>query len=70
MSVPIAMGLGYFADWQFESEPIGLIIGAVIGFFAMLLRIVRMRPSDDLKNLNDPSTQSTDTASKENESNK
>jgi F0F1-type ATP synthase assembly protein I len=64
------MGLGYFADSQFESEPIGLIIGAVIGFLAMLLRIVRMRPSDDLKDLNDPSTQSPDTASKENESNK
>ena len=64
------MGFGYFADRQFESEPIGLIIGAVIGFIAMLLRIVRMRPRDDLKDLNDPSTQSTDTASKENESNK
>jgi F0F1-type ATP synthase assembly protein I len=64
------MGFGYFADRQFESEPIGLIIGAVIGFLAMLLRIVRMRPSNDLKDLNDPSPQSTDTASKENESNK
>jgi len=64
------MGFGYFADRQFESEPIGLIIGAAIGFLAMLLRIVRMRPSDDLKYLNDPSAQSTDTASKENESNK
>ena len=64
------MGFGYFADRQFESEPIGLIIGAVIGFLAMLLRIVRMRPSNDLKDLNDPSPQSPDTASRENESNK
>lgn len=63
------MGLGYFADSQFESEPIGLIIGAVVGFLAMLLRIVRMRPSDDLQDLNDPSAQSADAARKENESN-
>lgn len=40
------MGLGYFADRQFESAPIGLISGTVVGFLAMLLRIMRMRPSD------------------------
>ncbi|MBW2292179.1 MAG: AtpZ/AtpI family protein [Deltaproteobacteria bacterium] len=44
--MPIAMGVGYWCDGRFDSAPIGLLTGTVIGFAAMLLRIVRMRPTD------------------------
>lgn len=53
------MGFGYWADSQFESEPVGLIIGTAIGFSAMLLRVVRMRPGDDTTQQDDNITKST-----------
>lgn len=40
------MGLGYWVDRQFESAPVGLIVGSVVGFLAMLLRVMRMRPPE------------------------
>lgn len=43
-SVVIAVGAGYWADETFETSPLYLLIGAVIGFGAMVLRLVRMRP--------------------------
>lgn len=46
LAVPIAMGIGYWCDGQLDSKPIGLGIGAVVGFAAMLLRVMRMRPPD------------------------
>lgn len=46
LAVPIAMGLGYWVDRQFESAPVGLIVGSVVGFLAMLLRVMRMRPPE------------------------
>ena len=42
VSVIAAIGLGYWADTYFDSEPIGLFLGAVIGFAAMVLRLVRL----------------------------
>jgi F0F1-type ATP synthase assembly protein I len=47
LAVPIAVGFGWWCDTQFESAPIGMLIGVGIGFAAMLLRIVRMRPSEE-----------------------
>ena len=46
LAVPIAAGIGYWWDGRFDSAPIGLLVGTAIGFAAMLLRILRMRPSD------------------------
>ena len=47
MAVPIAIGIGYLCDREFGSAPVGVFVGTVVGFAAMLLRIVRMRPSED-----------------------
>jgi F0F1-type ATP synthase assembly protein I len=44
LAVPIAVGLGYWADTHFESSPRYMLVGAVIGFCAMVLRLVRMGP--------------------------
>jgi len=41
-AILIAVGLGYWADSYFETEPRYLIIGAVIGFAAFVLRLFRM----------------------------
>ncbi len=47
LAIPIAGGLGYLADKQWEIEPIGLYIGLATGFAAFILRLVRMRPEED-----------------------
>lgn len=47
LAVPISTGFGWWCDTQFESAPVGMLIGVGIGFAAMLLRIVRMRPSEE-----------------------
>ncbi len=44
--IPIAIGIGWWCDRQFDSSPIGLAVGSVLGFAAMLLRVLRMRPSE------------------------
>lgn len=41
-AILISVGLGYWADSYFETGPIGLIAGAVIGFAAFVLRLFRM----------------------------
>jgi hypothetical protein len=41
-AILIAVGLGYWADSYFETQPRYLIIGAVIGFAAFVLRLFRM----------------------------
>jgi len=38
----IAVGIGYWADTRLDSSPWGLGIGAVVGFGAMVLRLVRL----------------------------
>jgi F0F1-type ATP synthase assembly protein I len=40
----LAMGLGHWADGKFETAPILLLVGVVIGFGAFVLRLMRMRP--------------------------
>jgi F0F1-type ATP synthase assembly protein I len=42
-SIPVAGGLGWWADRHFGTEPILLLVGLVLGFASFVLRIVRMR---------------------------
>ena len=42
-AIPIAGGLGYWADTHFGTEPLWLLIGLVLGFAAFVVRILRMR---------------------------
>lgn len=44
LAIPIGAGLGYLADKQFDSVPVGLFVGLAVGFGAFILRLVRMRP--------------------------
>ncbi len=44
LAIPIGIGLGYLADQQWESEPVGFYFGLAVGFGAFILRLVRMRP--------------------------
>ncbi len=41
-AILIAVGLGYLADAQFGTSPIGLLVGVGIGFGAFVLRLVRL----------------------------
>ncbi len=41
-AVIVASLLGYWADSYFESSPWGLLIGVVLGFSAMVLRLFRL----------------------------
>lgn len=43
LAIPVAGGLGYWADSSFGTEPIGLLVGLVLGFAAFVVRISRMR---------------------------
>lgn len=42
-AIPIAGGLGYWADTHFGTGPIGLIAGLALGFATFVVRLVRMR---------------------------
>ena len=41
-AVLVACGFGYLADSRWDSAPWGVLIGAVVGFAAMVLRLVRL----------------------------
>ncbi len=43
LSIPIGMGLGYWADRTWHTSPVGLGIGAALGFAAFVRRLVSMR---------------------------
>ena len=43
LAIPIGIGIGYFVDGRLESSPIGLMIGAALGFAAFVRRLVSMR---------------------------
>lgn len=43
LSLLIAMGIGYWLDERFDTDPWLLMTGVVLGFAAMVLRIWRMR---------------------------
>jgi F0F1-type ATP synthase assembly protein I len=42
LAIPIAIGVGYWLDGRFDTSPILLLSGAVIGFAAFVLRLVRL----------------------------
>jgi len=42
LAIVVATGLGYWADTRFGTSPRWLIVGAVIGFGAFVLRLARM----------------------------
>jgi len=41
-SILIAIGLGYWFDQHYETTPVGVLVGACIGFAAFVLRLLRM----------------------------
>ena len=41
-AVVIATGIGYWADERFGTSPRWLIVGAIVGFGALVLRLARM----------------------------
>lgn len=47
LSVPIAMGLGYWADSRFGTEPICMLVGVALGFVTFVVRLVKMRHEID-----------------------
>jgi len=42
-AIPIAAGLGYWADAHFGTAPCWLLVGLVLGFASFVMRLVRMR---------------------------
>jgi len=56
----ICAGLGYWADTHFDSSPWGLIVGVVIGFAAMVLRLVRLGQDLGLTEDDDEGNDSSD----------
>jgi F0F1-type ATP synthase assembly protein I len=42
-AIPIAGGLGYWADRHFGTDPVLLIGGLALGFATFVVRLVRMR---------------------------
>jgi len=43
LAIPVAGGLGYWADVELETGPTGLVIGLGLGFITFVLQVVRMR---------------------------
>ena len=41
-SILVATGLGYWFDQHYETTPIGVLVGAAIGFAAFVLRLFRL----------------------------
>jgi len=41
--IPVAIGLGYWADSAWGTGPILLLVGVVLGFSAFVMRLLRMR---------------------------
>jgi F0F1-type ATP synthase assembly protein I len=41
-AVLVACGIGFFVDGRWDTGPWGVVVGVVIGFAAMVLRLVRL----------------------------
>ena len=41
-AVLVACGIGFFVDGRWDTRPWGVVVGVVIGFAAMVLRLVRL----------------------------
>jgi F0F1-type ATP synthase assembly protein I len=59
-SIVIATGAGYWADDRFGTSPLYLLIGAGVGFGAFVLRVLRMRPTEEVKDETSTSRDRTD----------
>jgi F0F1-type ATP synthase assembly protein I len=42
-AIPLALGLGYWADRQFGTAPVLLLVGLALGFVTFVVRLSRMR---------------------------
>jgi F0F1-type ATP synthase assembly protein I len=42
-AIPVAGGLGYWADTSFDTGPVCLLLGLVLGFVTFVMRLMRMR---------------------------
>ena len=42
-AIPIAGGLGYWADTRFGTAPVLLLVGLALGFATFVVRLARMR---------------------------
>jgi F0F1-type ATP synthase assembly protein I len=42
-AIPIAGGLGYWADTRFGTAPVLLLVGLALGFVTFVVRLTRMR---------------------------
>ncbi len=42
-SLLIALGAGFWIDRKFETEPVFLLVGLVLGFSAFIMRLMRLR---------------------------
>ena len=60
LAVVISIAFGYWIDTRLDSSPVGLLVGAVIGFGAMVLRLVRLGRA-----LNPPEPDRTDESKRE-----
>lgn len=49
-AVLVGGGFGYWADLTWDTSPWGLLIGIVLGFAAMVLRLLRLGKELDLEN--------------------
>jgi F0F1-type ATP synthase assembly protein I len=43
IAIPIAAGLGYWADSHFGTSPVLVLVGLVLGFATFVVRLSRMR---------------------------
>jgi F0F1-type ATP synthase assembly protein I len=59
-AIPVAGGLGYWADAHFGTSPLLLLVGLVLGFASFVMRIVRMR-----KLVEDPEASNSDREERE-----
>jgi F0F1-type ATP synthase assembly protein I len=53
-AIPIAAGLGWWADRHFGTDPILLLVGLMLGFASFVLRLVRMRKLVEEQPIPDP----------------
>jgi len=43
LAILVGLGLGWWADSYFGTDPIGLVVGVIVGFGAFVLRLLRLQ---------------------------
>ena len=41
-AIPVAIGIGYFVDRRFETDPVFVFVGVGVGFAAFVMRLWRL----------------------------